>query len=138
MTNQAVFNALCYELGLFLIRKRPSLALHPWVKMLMAWCRPDWAAWKAEHTLREVDRQAKDLVEQWEAEHRHDVSERLAHKAQELFPTAKITPLPNATVPSVMIEHQAPPEASDAVKALGGEIRITWTLDGEAPQTPER
>jgi hypothetical protein len=133
MTGQAIFNALCYELGLFLIRKRPSLALHPWVKMLMAWCRPDWAAWKAEHTLRVVDRQAKDLVEQWEAEHRHDVSEKLAHKAQKLFPEAKITPLPNAVVPSMMIEHQAPPDASDAVKALGGEMRITWTLDGQPP-----
>jgi hypothetical protein len=41
-------------------------------------------------------------------------------------------------VPSVMIEHPPPVDASDAVKTLGGEIRITWTLDGEAPRTPER
>jgi len=106
--------------------------------MFMTWCHPDWAAWKTENTLRVVDQQAKDLVKQWEVEHRHDVSEKLAHKAQELFPTAKITPLPNAVVPSVMIEHQAPPDASDAVRALGGEMRITWTLDGQVPQTPER
>jgi len=29
-----------------------------------------------------------------------------------------------------MIVHEAPDSASDGVKALGGELRITWTLDG--------
>lgn len=138
MTNQAIFNALCYELGLFLIRKRPSLAFHPLMKRLMEWCRPDWAAWKTSLTLQKIDRQAKELVQQWEAEHRHDVADKLADKAQELFPTAKITPLPNAIVPSVMIEHSAPVNASDAVKAFGGEMRITWTLDGKPPRAHER
>ena len=138
MSNQAIFNALCYELGLFLMRKRPSLALHPLMKRLLEWCRPDWAAWKTSLTLQKVDKQAKELVQQWEAEYRHDVADKLADKAQELFPEAKITPLPNAIVPSVMIEHPPPVDASDAVKALGGEMRITWTLDREPPRTPER
>lgn len=138
MTFESWLHALLYELGLLLVQLRPSVAFNPWFKRLMEWCRPDWAAWKTANTLHAVDKQAKALVEQWEAEHRNDVSEKLAMKAQELFPASKITPLPNAVVPSVMIEHKAPDHASDAVKALGGEMRITWTLDGELPQTPSR
>ena len=87
-------------------------------------------AWKTANTIRLVDEQAKELVKQWDVEYRQAASEKLASKAQELFPQAKITPLPDAVVPSVMIEHPAPANASDDVKALGGEMRITWTLDG--------
>jgi hypothetical protein len=70
------------------------------------------------------------LVKQWEKEERAAIATKLAEKAQELFPAAEITPMPNAIVPSVMIVHEAPDSASDGVKALGGELRITWTLDG--------
>jgi hypothetical protein len=79
--------------------------------------------------MQKVDEQAKELVEQWEKEERQIIADKLAAKAQELFPQATITPLPDAIVPSVMIAHEAPPEASDAVKALGGELRITWRLE---------
>ena len=79
--------------------------------------------------MQKVDEQAKELVEQWEKEERVVIANKLADKAQELFPEATITPLPDAIVPSVMIVHEAPPEASDAVKALGGELRITWQLE---------
>ena len=130
MKNEAIFNALCYELALFAIRKWPSLAFNPWVKALLAWCNPDWASWKTQETLKKVDQQASELVKQWEKEEREIVATKLATKAQELFPAATITPIPNAIVPSVMIVHEAPESASDAVKALGGELRITWTLDG--------
>jgi hypothetical protein len=78
--------------------------------------------------MQKVDEQAKELVEQWEKEERQVIANKLAAKAQELFPQATITPLPDAIVPSVMIVHEASPEASDAVKALGGELRITWQL----------
>lgn len=134
MNKQAWFNALCYELGLWLAQQRPSIALAPWFKMLMAYCRPDWVEWKTKIVMEKVDEQAKELVAMWEKEHREDTANKLAAKAQELFPAAKITALPNAIVPSVMIEHAPPADASDAVKALGGEMRITWTLDGEPPQ----
>ena len=138
MSRESWFNALCYEAGLWAVERWPSLAFSPWFKRLMEHCRPDWTEWKTKIVMEAVDKQTASLVEQWENEEKGVVAEELRRKAQELFPEAKITPLPNATVPSVMIEHQAPPEASDAVKALGGEIRITWTLDGEVPQTPER
>ncbi len=130
MTNEAIFNALCYELALFAIRKWPSLAFNPWLKALLAWCKHDWTSWKTQETLKKVDQQASELVKQWEKEEREIIATKLASKAQELFPAATITPILDAIVPSVMIVHEAPESASDAVKALGGELRITWTLDG--------
>jgi len=99
----------------------------------MEHCLPDWAEWKTKTVMEAVDKQAASLVEQWEKEEREVVATKLADKAQELFPKATVTPLPNAIVPSVMIVHEAPPEASDEVKALGGELRITWSLNGESP-----
>jgi hypothetical protein len=130
MTNQAIFNALCYELALWAAEKRPSLRFKPWFIALINWCKPDWTTWKTKQTIKKVDEQAAVLVKQWEKEERETVATKLASKAQELFPAATITPLPNAIVPSVMIVHEAPESASDDVKALGGELRITWTLDG--------
>jgi len=130
MTNQSVFNALCYELALWVADKRPSLRLQPWFIALINWCRPDWTAWKTEQTIKKVDEQASALVKQWEKEERGIIADKLATKAQELFPAATVTALPNAIVPSVMIVHEAPESVSDDVKALGGELRITWTLDG--------
>jgi len=130
MSKNIPFNALCYELALFAIRKWPKLAFNPWVKALLAWCKADWAQWKTEQTIKKVDEQVVVLVKQWEKEERAVIATKLAEKAQELFPAAEITPMPNAIVPSVMIVHEAPDSASDDVKALGGELRITWTLDG--------
>lgn len=128
MNRQSWANALCYEAGLWATTKWPFLALQPWFKMLMAHCRSDWTEWKTRIVMEKVDQQAAVLVKQWEKEEREAKANALANEAQKLFPAAKITALPDAIVPSVMIE-QAPPEgASDAVKALGGELRITYTL----------
>lgn len=128
MNWQSWFNALCYELGLWAATKRPSLALQSWFKQLMAWCRPGWTEWKTKTTLNVVDAQAKALSDQWKQEYNERVADELSRKAQELFPSSKITPLPNAIVPSVLIETAPPDDASEAVKALGGELRITYRL----------
>jgi len=128
MTTEAWLNALLYELALWLIRHRPSLSSSPWLKLLLAHCRPFWEAWKTAATMRAVDKQAAALVDQWEKEDKETKAAKLAAKAHELFPQATITPLPNAPVPSVMIVHEAPADASDDIKALGGELRITWQL----------
>ena len=134
MSRQSWFNALCYELGLWAAEKRPSLALQPWFKMLMAYCRPDWAEWKTKNVMEKIDQQTTTLVKQWEKEERETKANALAEKAHELFPDAKVTPLPDAIVPSVLIEKAPPADASEAVKALGGELRITYQLPGpEAP-----
>lgn len=130
MSRQSWFNALCYELGLWAAEKRPSLALQPWFKMLMAYCRPDWTEWKTKIVMEKVDEQAATLVKQWEKEERETKANALAEEAHKLFPDAKVTPLPNAIVPSVLIEKAPPADASEAVKALGGELRITYQLKG--------
>lgn len=128
MNWQYWFNALCYELVLWAAAKRPSLALQPWFKQLMAWCKPDWVEWKTKKTIQAVDAQAKALSGQWKQEHNERVADERSRKAQELFPASKITPLPNAIVPSVLIETAPPDDASEAVKALGGELRIKYRL----------
>lgn len=130
MSKQSWFNALCYEAGLWAVEHWPSLAFQPWFKLLMAYCKPDWIEWKTKIVMEAVDKQAVALVEQWEKEEKEAKANALASKAQELFPKATVTPLPDAIVPSVMIVQEAPEGASEAVKALGGELRITYRLDG--------
>jgi hypothetical protein len=125
--------ALCYELALELAKQRPSIVSQWWYKQLLEWCRPAWVERKTQTTLQAVDKQAATLVEQWEKEEREHRSETLAAKAQELFPRATVTPLLDAVVPSVMIVHEAPDDASEAIKALGAELRITWTLGNQDP-----
>ena len=134
MSKQSWFNAFCYELGLWAADKRPSLALQPWFKMLMAYCRSDWTEWKTKIVVEKIDEQAATLIKQWEAQERESKANALAEQAHKLFPDAKVTPLPNAIIPSVLIEKAPPVDASEAVKALGGELRITYQLPSqEAP-----
>jgi hypothetical protein len=128
MNKQVWFNALCYEAGLWAVQQWPSLAFNPWFKRLMEHCRLDWAEWKTIAVMEAVDRQTAPLVEQWDKEEKLAKAGKLAEKAQELFPMATITALPDAIVPSVMIVHNASEEANDAIKALGAELRITWQL----------
>ncbi len=128
MSRESWFNALCYEAGLWAIEKWPFLAINPWLKMLMGYCRPDWTEWKTKVVMEAVDKQTASLLEQWEKEERETKASALAEQAQQLFPKAKITPLPDAIVPSILIETAPPDDASEAVKALGGELRITYQL----------
>jgi hypothetical protein len=98
----------------------------------MAWCKPDWTERKVQSTLLNVDKQVEEIKLQWEKveqQEKVDAAEAFASEAQKLFPDATVTPLPNAIVPSVMIVEEAPDSASDAIKALGGSLRITRTLD---------
>jgi hypothetical protein len=129
MTLSALINALLYELAIWLVVMRPSLAFSPWLTRLIVWCRPDWTEWKTQSTMKHVDKQAVKIVEQWEREDRIEKASALAEQAKKLHPNAIVTPLPDAVVPSVMIQQEAPEDASDDVKALGGEMRITYKFD---------
>ena len=129
MNPETFFYYSCYEAGLWAVKKWPWLVLILGYKNSMDILRPFWEAWKVQFTIEEVDKQVVTLVEQWEIEDREGRSAVLASKAQELFPEATVTPLPQAIVPSVMIVHEAAEDSSDAVKALGGELRITWRLE---------
>jgi hypothetical protein len=125
MTSAALINALLYELAKWLIKRKPALASSPLMKRLLAWCRPDWEQWKVSQTMKSVDKQTVELVKQWEKEERIEKNTALVEQAKMLYPQARITALPDAVVPSVMIEQEAAEESSDDVKALGGEMRIT-------------
>jgi len=132
MFDQAAFNALCYELALLAAKQWPSIRFQPWFIALLAWCKPDWVEQKTQKTLEVVDEQIEEVKEQWEKEEHQEkveAAEGLATKAKELFPSAIVTPFSGAIVPSVIIEKKVSENASDAVKTLGGEIRITYRLD---------
>lgn len=133
MFDQAAFNALCYELALLAAKQWPSVKFQPWFIALLAWCKPDWVGQQVATTLKDVDNQIEQIKDQWEKAEQHEkvnATEALASEAQKLFPTATITPLPNAIVPSVMIVEEASDSASEAVRTLGGSLRITRNLDG--------
>ena len=131
MTKAALINALLYELAKWLIQHKPALAFSPLIIRLLSWCRPDWEQWKVSETMESVDSQAAALVQQWEKDDETNQTIQLVHKAQQLFPDAIITSIPNAPIPSVMIEKESASNASDGVKALGGEMRIAslWSID---------
>jgi len=123
MTTQALFRALCYEVGVLFLERWPSLATNPWFRRMMNYCRTDWADWKTAKTMKAIDSQSQKLVEEWVEDHRNAMSNKLAKKAKEMFPKAKVTPVPDAIVPSVIIEEEG------GETALGGPMRITWKLD---------
>lgn len=131
MSNETIAFALCYEAALWAIQRFPRF--RRWLVLALEYCRPFWTEWKTQLTLKEVDKHVKELKEQWEKEEREHRAEALAQKAQELFSDATVTPLPNTIVPSVMIVREAATDASDAVKALGGELRITYQIEPPAP-----
>ena len=85
-------------------------------------CRGDWSDWRASLVYKTIDSQSQKLIEEWVEDHRNAMSNKLAKKAKELFPKAKITPVPDAIVPSVIVE-----EEGDSL--LGGPLRITWRID---------
>lgn len=129
MTLSALINALLYELAIWLVAHRPSMAFSPWLTKLIVWCRPDWTEWKTQSTMKQVDKQAVKIVEQWEKEEREEKAATLVEQAKKLYPNATITALPDAIVPSVMIQQEAADDASEDVKALGGEMRITYQFN---------
>ena len=131
MTKGALINALLYELVKWLIQRKPALAFSPLIIRLLSWCRPDWEQWKINETMESVDSQAAALLQQWEKNDKTNQNIQLVQKAQQLFPDAIVTNMPNAPIPSVMIEKEAASNASDGVKALGGEMRIAslWSID---------
>jgi hypothetical protein len=134
MKNETIVFAFCYELVLWLMQRFSWLRFNPLLELLVDYWRPFWTKWKTQLMVKAVDEQVEQLKRQWEKEEREHRAEALAQKAQELFPDATVTPLPDAIVPSVMIVRKAAPDASDAVKALGGELRITYQIESSAHQ----
>lgn len=70
----------------------------------MDYCRQDWAAFRAEVEIKNVDKQIEDLHEAWDKEDKK--------KQQPIY-------------------TELQPDGSEAQKLLGGEIRLSapWTVD---------
>ena len=97
------FNALVYELIIFLCKFYP-LKRKPWIRRILDYCRHDWAAFRAEVAIEEVDKQVEDLHAQWDEEEKE-----------------KQKPIYN----------ELEPDGSRAQELLGGEIRLSapWTVE---------
>lgn len=97
------FNALIYELIVFLCRFYP-LKQKPWIRRILDYCRDDWAAFRAEVAIKEVDKQVEELQATWAVEDK---------KKQE------------------PIYSELPPDGSKAQDLLGGEMRLSapWTVE---------
>ena len=130
MTAESFFYYSLYEAGLWAGKKWPWLWFVPGYKSTMDLLLPCWDTWKVKSSVEDAAQQAEIIADQWETDEREAKANALAAEAQELFPGATVTPLPNAIVPSVMIITEAPESASEGVKALGGELRITYAPNG--------
>ena len=114
-------NALVYDVLWRLCESYPSLRQNTWVKLAMKHCFPDWVEWKTETTMKSVDKQTKELKEQW----REEENEVTRQKFQEEYPDAKVTTRNEQG--AVLIEH--PTDGSKAQDLLGGamEIKSPWS-----------
>jgi hypothetical protein len=102
MQKYNIWNAVAYELLIELIEIWPKLKLNPWVRKALDWCRADWVEWRTEKTLEDVDRQAQEIVKEWEAQEKPKYE---------------------------VIEHE--PDGARAQDLLGGtmEIKSNWRRD---------
>jgi hypothetical protein len=103
------FNAFTYELIIFLCRFYP-LKRKPFIQKILDYCLDDWAAFRAEVAMEEVDEQIKELHSAWNREQNE--------KQKPVYSEEK-------------------PDGSEAQKLLGGSMRLTspWTSDKHEPSS---
>ena len=92
--------ALVYEFLRGISEGKPFLRGNLIVREVMKSCFPDWAKWKGDVTMRDVDIQVEDLMSEWQEKENEE---------------------------PVVIEHK--PDGSEAQELLGGamEIRSPWS-----------
>ena len=103
-------NALIYELIMFLCRFYP-LKRKPWIRRILDYCLDDWAAFRAEVAIKEVDKQVDKVHEVWAAEEKQ--------KQKPVY-------------------SELPPDGSKAQDLLGGEMRLSapWTAENRDKTEP--
>lgn len=119
MTLDQLFNALAYELAIRLARRFSSVQAFTLFRLIINTCRPDWAEWKAEFTIRQVDRQTKKIQKNWDKKIPAEKTAIAIKEAKKLFPNAKVRKL-KGDLPGIIIEHDAP-------GPLGGPLEIKST-----------
>jgi len=108
------FNALVYELILFIDRFRPGFKNKPWIQKILQNCRDDWAEFRTQIVMADLDKQMKDIHEAW--------LEDAYYKYLDSFYT------------------EEEPDGSEAQELLGGPMRLSapWTSynsDSSSSQT---
>ena len=108
------FNALVYELILFIDRFKPGFKSKPWIQKILQNCRDDWAEFRTQIVMADLDKQVKDIHEAW--------LEDAYYKHLESFYT------------------EEEPDGSEAQELLGGPMRLSapWTSynsDSSSSQT---
>ena len=108
------------------------------------WLRPIWKGFigfmkpwirrgKIAGTMASVDRQAKEIGDNWAATERHAQVTKAVEQAQAEFPNARVTVhrTPDMATDAVMIEHKPDPSnpASVALGFSALEIRAAYRTD---------
>ena len=98
------FNAFAYQLTEFIERFKPGFIHQAWVKKIRDNCRPDWAEWRTQLVMADLEHQVDDLHEIWQTEEEQ--------RNQPIY-------------------SEKPSDGSAAQELLGGEMRLTspWTSD---------
>ena len=105
------FNALIYELILFIDRFRPGFKNKPWIQKILQNCRDDWAEFRTQIVMDDLDKQVKDIHEAW--------LEDAYYKYLDSFYT------------------EEEPDGSEAQELLGGAMRRTsWWHGKHEPFDP--
>ena len=65
-------NAAVYQLTEFLFRFWPTLRENVWIKRARLYCRDDWAEFRTQLVMKEVDKEIKELHECWDTQEAED------------------------------------------------------------------
>ena len=86
--------------------------LRPIWKGLISWLKPHIRRAKIAQTMAEVDRQAKEIGDNWAAAERHDQVQRAVAKAQAEHPEAKVSVhhVASHSVDAIVVEEPPSPE----------------------------
>ena len=105
------FNALVYELILFIDRFNPGFKSKPWIQKILQNCRDDWAEFRTQVTMAQLEEDIEELHAAWDRE-----------EAEHFEP----------------IYSEEPADDSEAQRLLGGPMRLSapWTVDKHEPSDP--
>ena len=100
------FNAFVYQLTEFVERFKPGFINQVWVKKTRDYCRPDWAEWRTQLVMENIDDQVEEIHDEW----------KLAEEER-----------------NKPIFREKPSDGSAAQELLGGEMRLSspWLSEHE-------
>jgi len=107
------FNALVYELILFIDRFKPGFKNKPWIQKILQNCRDDWAEFRTRVTMAQLEEDIEELHAAWDLE-----------EAEQQKP----------------IYSEEPADDSEAQRLLGGPMRLSasWTFDKSGSSSSQK